>query len=398
MSASYRIGVVGSGFIARGFVMAMQHVKDLRVTRVLTRTDPRTRKDFPRPELLTNSIDDLIEHSDIVVECSGDVVHASEVVDRVLQAGLPVVTMDAEFHVTTGSYFVDRGLLTEAEGDQPGCLAALRENILQMGFRPLVYGNIKRFLNHNPTPEEMHFWARKQGITLPQVTAFTDGTKVQIEQALVANGLGADIAVRGMLGIPSPDVEAGARMLADGARRLGHPISDYVLSPGAPAGVFIAAEHDEYQRDYLQYLKLGDGPYYVLLQPFHLCHLEIQKTIRRVLFEQRILLNNTAYPRISVAAVAKRRLAKGTRIERGIGSFEVRGEAIRILDEPDHVPIGLLANAVLTRDVDAGELIHFDDVELPDTLALHAWQTVLKRVRLKKPAPEAQALASATGE
>ncbi len=398
MSASYRIGVVGSGFIARGFVMAMQHVKDLRVTRVLTRTDPRTRKDFPRPELLTNSIDDLIEHADIVVECSGDVVHASEVVDRVLQAGLPVVTMDAEFHVTTGSYFVDRGLLTEAEGDQPGCLAALRENILQMGFRPLVYGNIKRFLNHNPTPEEMHFWARKQGITLPQVTAFTDGPKVQIEPALVANGLGAEIAVRGMLGIPSPDVEAGARMLADGARRLGHPISDYVLSPGAPAGVFIAAEHDEYQRDYLQYLKLGDGPYYVLLQPFHLCHLEIQKTIRRVLFEQRILLNNTAYPRISVAAVAKRRLAKGTRIERGIGSFEVRGEAIRILDEPDHVPIGLLANAVLTRDVDAGELIHFDDVELPDTLALHAWQTVLERVRLKKPAPEAQALASATGE
>ncbi len=398
MSASYRIGVVGSGFIARGFVMAMQHVKDLRITRVLTRTDPRTRKDFPRPELLTNSIDDLIEHADIVVECSGDVVHASEVVDRVLQAGLPVVTMDAEFHVTTGSYFVDRGLLTEAEGDQPGCLAALRENILQMGFRPLVYGNIKRFLNHNPTPEEMHFWARKQGITLPQVTAFTDGTKVQIEQALVANGLGADIAVRGMLGIPSPDVEAGARMLADGARRLGHPISDYVLSPGAPAGVFIAAEHDEYQRDYLQYLKLGDGPYYVLLQPFHLCHLEIQKTIRRVLFEQRILLNNTAYPRISVAAVAKRRLAKGTRIERGIGSFEVRGEAVRILDEPDHVPIGLLANAVLTRDVDAGELIRFDDVELPDTLAFHAWKTVLERVRLKKPAPEAQALASATGE
>ncbi len=268
MSTSYRIGVVGSGFIARGFVMAMQHVKDLRVTRVLTRTDPRTRKDFPRPELLTNSLDDLIEHADLVVECSGDVLHATEVVHRVLEAGLPVVTMDAEFHITTGSYFVDRGLLTEAEGDQPGCLAALRENILQMGFRPLVYGNIKRFLNHNPTPEEMHFWARKQGITLAQVTAFTDGTKVQIEQALVANGLGADIAVRGMLGIPSPDVEAGARMLADGARRLGHPISDYVLSPGAPAGVFIAAEHDEYQRDYLQYLKLGDGPYYVLLQQF----------------------------------------------------------------------------------------------------------------------------------
>lgn len=395
---SYRIGVVGSGFIARGFVMALRSVKDLRVTRVLTRTDIRNRPDFPRPELLTNSLEDLIEHADLVVECSGDVIHATEVISRVLEAGLPVVTMDAEFHITTGSYFVTQGLLTEAEGDQPGCLAALHEEILQMGFRPLVYGNIKRYLNHDPTPEEMHFWARKQGITLPQVTAFTDGTKVQIEQTLVANGLGADIAVRGMLGIPSPDVEVGARMLADGARRLGHPISDYVLSPGAPAGVFIAAEHDDEQRDYLQYLKLGDGPYYVLLRPFHLCHLEIQKTIRRALFERRILINNTAHPRISVATIAKRRLPKGTRIARGIGSFEVRGEAVRILDEPEHVPIGLIADAVLIRDVEPGELIRFEDVELPDTLALRAWQAILEQVRLKKLPSEPQPLTSATDQ
>ncbi len=113
-----------------------------------------------------------------------------------------------------------------------------------------------------------------------------------------------------------------------------------------------------------------------------------------MLFEQRILLNNTLHPRISVAAIAKRKLTKGTRIERGIGSFEVRGEAVRILDEPDHVPIGLLADAVLTRDVEAGELLRFDDVELPDTLALHAWQTILERVRLKKPVPESQLLSS----
>ncbi|MEM9663836.1 MAG: NAD(P)-dependent oxidoreductase, partial [Bacteroidota bacterium] len=282
MQSSLHIGIIGSGFIARGLTWALEAEPGLDVCWVLTRSRIADRTDFPFPKLLTNKVEDLLRDADLVVECSGDVLHATEVVGQVMEAGLPVITMDAEFQVTTGSHFVGRGLLTEAEGDQPGCLAALRENVVQMGFQPLVYGNIKRFLNHHPTPEEMRFWGRKQGITLPQVTAFTDGTKVQIEQALVANGLGADIAVTGLLGIQSKSVEAGATMLADGAKRIGQPISDYILAPDAPAGVFIAAEHDQAQQDYLRYLKLGDGPYYVLLQTFHLCHLEIQKTIRRL--------------------------------------------------------------------------------------------------------------------
>ena len=55
---------------------------------------------------------------------------------QVIKAGLPVVTMDAELQVTTGSYFAKKGFITEAEGDQPGCLAALDEEARQMGFLP----------------------------------------------------------------------------------------------------------------------------------------------------------------------------------------------------------------------------------------------------------------------
>lgn len=375
-----RIGVVGSGFISRGLILALASIADLSVTKVLTRTNPVHRSDFPRADLLTNSVDELIDHADLVVECSGDVLHATEIVDRVMQAGLPVVTMDPEFQITTGSYFADKGVLTEAEGDQPGCLAALRENVVQMGFQPLVYGNIKRYLNRNPSLEEMRFWARKQGISLQQVTAFTDGTKVQIEQALVANGLGAEIVVTGMLGVSSADVQTGGCLLADGAKRLGFPISDYILSPSAPAGIFIAAEHQDEQREYLRYLKLGDGPYYVLLQNFHLCHLEIQKTIRRVLSGGPVLINNTAHPRISVASISKEALQPGTFVERGMGSFLVRGEAVRITDMPDHVPIGLLDGATIVRNIEPGRYIRFDDVELPDSLALKAWRHITEGV------------------
>ena len=68
--------------------------------------------------------------------------------------------------------------------------------------------------------------------------------------------------------------------------------------------------------------------------------------------------------------IAKTDLPAGTRIDRAIGGFQVRGEAARIQDVPNHVPIGMIQNAVITRPVLAGQTLSFDDVELPDTLAL----------------------------
>lgn len=133
MEGISRIGVVGTGFIAAGLVMALEEHQDLAVSKVLTRTNIGQRTDFPRQDVLTNSVDELIEHSDLIVECSGDAIHATDVVDKVMASSLPVVTMDSELQVMTGSYFVRRGFITEAEGDQPGCLAALRGNVLQMG-------------------------------------------------------------------------------------------------------------------------------------------------------------------------------------------------------------------------------------------------------------------------
>ncbi|MCB0190179.1 MAG: hypothetical protein KDE31_38165, partial [Caldilineaceae bacterium] len=304
---------------------------------------------------------------------------------QVMAAGLPVVTMAAELQVTTGSYFVDQGLITEAEGDQPGCLAALHEEAVAMGFAPLVYGNIKGFLNNNPTPEEMAYWSRKQGISLSQVTAATDGTKVQFEQTLVANGLGATIVQPGLSYTTAETLPQAADQLAALAEALGQPISDCVLSPQSPVvkfphGVFITAIHDACHHDALRYYKLGDGPYYTLLRPYYLPHLEIVKTIRRVLQGGGALLTNSAMPRISVAAIAKRDLPPGEVIPYGAGSFAVRGSAVRLADYPDHLPIGLLQHAVIRHAVAAEQMLTFADVDVPDSLALHIWQTILERV------------------
>ncbi|GAA6140477.1 hypothetical protein [Hydrogenophaga sp. 5NK40-0174] len=367
---THRIGLVGTGFIASGFSrLITKHTPDMVLSKVLTRRPLDKADGYPYPELLTHSVQEMIDNSDIIVECSGDVLHSTDVIAEALKAGKPVVTMNSEFHVTTGSYFADKGLLTEAEGDQPGCIAALHEEAVSMGFTPLVYGNMKGFLNHTPTPEEMAYWAGKQGISVEQTTSFTDGTKIQIEQAFVANGLDATVTRQGMEGPKSPEIPKAAVELARLAAELGHPISDYVLSPGN-AGVFVVGTHDADEWKALTYLKLGDGPYYVLSKMFHLCQYEIVKTLRRVINGGGVLLNNSTKPAVTVVAIAKHAMKAGTRIDRAIGGFQLRGEAARIEDVKGHVPIGMVQQATLTRDIEPGEMLMFGDVDLPQTLAL----------------------------
>lgn len=368
-----RVGIAGTGLIGKGLAMEADRQTDVILVKVLTRRDISTMTDYPIQDVLTNSVEDFIGNCDLIVECSGDVIYGTEIIDQAIKASIPVITMNAELQVTTGSYFARRGFITEAEGDQPGCLASLHENVVQMGFKPLVYGNIKGFMNLDPTIEDMKYWSERNGVRLDMTTSFTDGTKVHVEQALVANGLGVGIARDGLLAPSSDDLNQTGEGLAEEAKRLGYPISEFVLAPKAPPGVFITAEHDERQKDALRYYKMGEGPYYTILQNYHLCHLEIMKTIRRVINGGGVLLNNGKNPTISVAAIAKRTIQAGEEITKGIGSFQVRGEAIHISTNPNHVPIGLLVNAVMKNQVKEGQMITFDDVELPDSLALTAW-------------------------
>lgn len=372
-----RVGVIGTGFVASHFVRELLHRPAWRLAAVLTRRPLDRCAAFPAGERLTDSLHRLVAEADVIVECTGDVLWATETVSVALAAGRPVVTLNPEFHVTTGSAFVGRGLLTEAEGDQPGCEAALWEEALALGFEPLVLGNMKGFLNREPTPEEMRYWAERQGISLAMVTSFTDGTKLQVEQALVGNYVGADIAQEELLGPATDDLADAAGLLGEAALRLGRPITDYVLSRKLPHGVFLVARHKEEQRAALRYLKLGDGPYYTLVKNNIFVHLELFKTLERVVRQGRPLLHNTARPHLGVAAVAKRALPAGTAIERGCGSFDLRGVCVRIADRPDHLPIGLAERVVLRRALEPGQLLTLSDVELPASQALEAWQAIV---------------------
>jgi len=125
---------------------------------------------------------------------------------------------------------------------------------------------------------------------------------------------------------------------------------------------------------------MGDGPVYLHYKPIHLCYFEIPKTIKKFFHSNKITLDNGQSPTVSVASIAKDHIKAGTLIEKGIGSRELRGEAMIISDQPDHVPIGLMSKVVLKRSVEPGQVLTFDDVEIQDSLAFTAWkETVLDK-------------------
>jgi predicted homoserine dehydrogenase-like protein len=368
-----RIGISGAGFIGRAVHSVLRRRPGFEVSGVLTRR-PVAQSAGAFPEgILTNSVDALIEGADIVLECSGDALHAAEVLLRAGEAGRRLVTMNSEAQVTVGSALLRRGFsITEAHGDQPGAQAQLLREIGEFGFRPLVFVNFKGFQDPNPTPENMAYWSRRLGSTVRSVTSFTDGTKLQIEQILVANGLGAGIARQGMLGGETEDL-LDLDYLAEAALEKGMPIADYVGYNTGPKGVLILATSEDADRmpDYSVFAKIRTrkGRAYMLLKPHYFVHLEVPKTLREVVAGRAPLLTNGLAPRVTVAAVAKRPIAAGSLIGTGLGGFDLRGEALEIAEAPDAVPVTLTDGARTRRAIEPGEILREGDLDLPDTLA-----------------------------
>lgn len=376
-----RIGISGTGFIAQGIAQAIDYFAEFETTAILTRRPvAETAHLFPEGHL-TDSIEHLVESADVVVECSGDAVHAAQVMMAAGMAGRTIVTMNSEAQVTVASALVRRGfMITEAHGDQPGCLAELAEEASDMCFRPLAYVNLKGFLNHTPSQEDMLYWSERQGLSLRQVTSFTDGSKLQIEQALVANGLGARIVKQGMIGGRVDDL-AELDYLARAAREVGAPISEYVVNPGGPPGVLILAESPiaAMKDGYLPFTRLltKEREGYVLIRPHHLVHLEIGKTLRRLARGESPLINNGPNPTVTVAAVAKHAIPRGTLFEAALGGFDLRGEVIEVAGNEDVVPITLLDGARLRNAVEPGQVLRQTDVDIPETLAAELyWSTI----------------------
>lgn len=383
--------VTGLGFMGFGFISSIKHTKGIRVPLIITRRPQESKKYLEssgftaicesNPSKIADFVDrgficvsddlDLIKSypSDAVMEVTGTVAYGADVAQRAIAAGKHIITMNPELQATLGTQLKELAdaagvIITDVTGDQPGSLARLIGQSKMMGFRVLLAGNMKRYLNRHATNEEMKPWAEDKGLSPRQTVSFTDGTKQSIEMTLVANYFGMNITQFGMRG---PEVEEVQDVLKlfPWNKIPKEGIVDYVIGRKLFPGIFVVAEHtDPNQQKYLRYLGLGEGPRYVLFEPYHLCHLEVASTIAKVVIFGQETINNSLSPITTTIAVAKTELKEGDVLD-GIGGDTMYGNIDKIELAQDYLPVGLAPGAIIRHNLHQDQPIKLSDVTLP---------------------------------
>ncbi len=394
-----RVAVIGAGFMAQGIMNQIAHsVPGMDLVAVVAR-----RPDQAEAALRYAGHDDIARVSDAaglsaaiaagrpaitddhtavtecpevdaIVEGTGSVHYAAQVVLDAAEAGKHIVLMNAELDGTIGpilkTYADAQGvILTASDGDQPGVQANLIRFVRSIGLTPLVSGNIKGLQDPYRNPTTQEGFAKQWGQNVHMVTSFADGTKVSFEQAIVANAFDLRVHKRGMLGNDWRDHIDGATELYDADDLIANGgVVDYVVGATPGPGVYCFGTHpDPKQQHYLNLYKLGTGPLYSFYTPYHLCHFEVPLSVARV-----VLLGDTVMapldgPKVDVVTVAKTDLAAGTVID-GLGGYHTYGEAENYATSRADglLPIGLAEGCTLVRDVPRDAALTYADVSVPE--------------------------------
>jgi predicted homoserine dehydrogenase-like protein len=330
---------------------------------------------------------------EVLVESSSDIAAGGQYAERFLTSGKHVVMMNAEADLIFGPYLLQLAarhqvVYTSTDGDQHGVIMRLVDELREWQLELVMAGNIKGFLDRSANPTSIILEAQKRNYTPKMTAGYTDGSKLCIEMALVANALGLSTSRPGMTG---PALTHVRQVLdhfdLDAVRRAG-PVVDYILGAEPSGGVFAVAYCDNaYQRSMLSTLKMGDGPYYVLYRPYHLCHVEAMSTVMGAARGIPLLQPEHGF-RTNVFAYAKTHLRAGDRLD-GVGGYCCYGLIENCEPGPASpgLPLCLSDDLVLTRDCRPGERLAWDDVRIdPRAPAFQMYAKALDAAAASRPA------------
>ncbi|MDD2447977.1 MAG: NAD(P)-dependent oxidoreductase, partial [Tissierellia bacterium] len=144
---------------------------------------------------------------------------------------------------------------------------------------------------------------------------------------------------------------------------------------GIAPGVFVIVTSSLPQvHQEMKFLKMGDGPNYVLYRPYHLTSLETPISIARAaLYNEPTIAPQSNKLVAEVITRAKVDLKKGQTLD-GIGEYTVYGsiDTYEKAKEENLLPIGLVnRNTIVKRDIRKGEFITYDMVELDKSTMIY---------------------------
>jgi predicted homoserine dehydrogenase-like protein len=317
-----------------------------------------------------------LDHIDMVIEATGKPDVGADVARNALMHGKHVGMLNVETDATAGYYLSslarEKGLVyTVCAGDEPAAVKELIDFARTCGFTVVAAGKGKNNpLDRSATPETLADRAEEMGLNPYILTEFVDGSKTMVEMACVANAAGLSVDVSNMHG-PRANIDSLAKVFRPKSEhgileREG--VVDFVIGDLAP-GVFVVVRHEgPIANETLRYLKVGEGPYYLLYRPYHLTNLEVPYSVAWAVLHGKSTLATSVKPMVEVTTIAKRDLNRGEMID-SYGGFTVYGGIENYEQARDEklLPLGLSVGAELVEDVSMGSVVTRDQVRLLDS-------------------------------
>lgn len=392
-----RIGMVGAGFMGRGIALQLcTPLPGMRLVAIANRHVEGAQRAWVeaghddsivvgnqqemdsavasgRPAITTDP--KLLCHAagiDALIEVTGNVEASAHTVLEAIAGRKHVVLMNAELDATVGPILkvkADKAgvVITNCDGDEPGIAMNLFRFVKSIGYRPVMAGNIKGFLDYYRTPDTQREFAEKTKQNRVMVASYADGTKLCFEACLLANATGFHVGRRGMFGPKCAHVKDIVQHFTP-EQLLEQPLVDFALGAEPGSGVFVVGYNDEpLKQHYMSYLKMGNGPLYVFYAPYVLPHLEAPLSAARAVLSGDATITPLGAPVCDVVAIAKRNLKAGETLD-GMGGFACYGliENAAAARQQYLLPMGLSEGCRLLRDVKRDEAISYDDVVRPE--------------------------------
>jgi predicted homoserine dehydrogenase-like protein len=396
-----RIAVIGAGAAARAVALQLATpAKGIRLAAIINRTAANAERSFNEAGVkewkrvesakeaeasinhgvpVTSDNPDVATHCDavdVVVECTGTLEYALDVVLAALDHGKDVVLGNAELDAFLGPILNVRAqraglVITHTDGEEPGVAMTLLRYLRGCGLRTVAGGNLKGMVDHYRTPETQKAFALKYDQDPHKVTSFADASKLSLETTILANATGFAVGKRGMYGPPCEHVkEIAGKLPAD--QMLSTGLVDFALGAAPYTGAFVVVyEENPLKQAQMGYVKMGDGPFYVFYTPFHLPHIQMMSTIGRAVIYRDPTVAPIAGPVCEVVTMAKRDLKAGEVLD-GVGGFTAYGliDNSSTARSEDALPLSLSDGCTLRRNVSKDQLITFADVTLPKRKAV----------------------------
>ncbi len=402
-----KVGIAGTGFIGRGLINQIELIKGIRLTAVANRnlekaltvikqagykdseiavcrneTEIKNATSYHKITVFSDMQHLPLTEADVIVDCTGDPKPGAILAKSALDYRINYIAapeMDSVAGPALKRIADDKGVVySGADGDEPGVTIGLFRYVSMLGFKVVAAGKFKSFYNPHANPDTVKPWADKYAQNPYMIASFADGTKMNIEMAILANASGLVPDKRGMH-CPEGTLNTVSEILntkEQGGILSSTGVVEVVLNVEPSGGVFVVASTTNRQimRD-LQYLKMGRGPNYLFYRPYHLCSIEMVITIIRASIHGEA----TIAPQKRVAGVltaAKKDLKPGDILD-NIGGYSFYGqiEKEHIIREQGLLPVALAPGVRIVKHKKQNDPVTIKDVEIDtDSLLYRFWK------------------------